>query len=92
MIRTWLSDIRPLYEEQRYRRYYDTLPAFRKKRRTGCDSKRTGHRAQEPGYCWKRYERKYRITEKAAFNLSHSGDYVLCSVDMECNEQTQVGM
>lgn len=34
---------------------------------------------------------KYKITEKAAFNLSHSGDYVLCSIDIDCRAQTQVG-
>ena len=42
MIRTWLSDIRPLYEEQRYRKYYDTLPAFRKEKADRLRSKRTG--------------------------------------------------
>lgn len=91
MIRTWLSDIRPLYEEQRYRRYYDTLPAFRKEKADRLRFQKD--RAQSAG-AWillEKIRKKYRITEKAAFNLSHSGDYVLCSVDMECNEQTQVG-
>ena len=91
MIRTWLSDIRPLYEEQRYRRYYDTLPAFRKEKADRLRFQKD--RAQSAG-AWillEKIRKKYRITEKAAFNLSHSGDYVLCSVDMECNEETQVG-
>ena len=32
MIKTWLLDIRPLYEENRYREYYATLPVFRKEK------------------------------------------------------------
>lgn len=91
MIKTWLLDIRPLYEENRYREYYATLPVFRKEKADRLRFQKD--RAQSAG-AWILLEmirNKYKITEKAAFNLSHSGDYVLCSVDMECDEETQVG-
>lgn len=34
---------------------------------------------------------RYGISSEAAFNLSHSGDYVLCSVDMDENPGTKAG-
>ena len=61
MIRTWLSDIRPLYEEQRYRRYYDTLPAFRKEKADRLRFQKD--RAQSAG-AWillEKIRKKYRI-------------------------------
>lgn len=91
MIRTWISDIRPLYEADKYQTYYEALPAFRKEKADRLQSQ-IG-KAQSAG-AWTLLEtirKEYGIAEEAAFNLSHSGDYVLCSVDMECASKTQVG-
>lgn len=91
MIRTWIADITPLYEEECYRRYYEQLPDFRKEK-AGRMAFQNG-KAQSAG-AWALLQKvrdEYRIKEKAAFNLSHSGDYVLCSVDVTCGEATQVG-
>lgn len=91
MIRTWIACITPLYDEACYREQYNMLPDFRKEK---ADRMRfqTG-KAQSVG-AWillERIRREYGVKEEAAFNLSHSGDYVLCSVDVECKEATQVG-
>lgn len=91
MIRTWIMDIRPLYEAERYRACYEGLPAFRKEKADKHCYQRG--KAQSAG-AWmllEKIRKEYEISEKAAFNLSHSGDYVLCSIDMDCCEKTQVG-
>ena len=91
MIETWIADITPLYNEECYRKYYMQVPNFRKEK---ADRMRFQNgKAQSVG-AWSLLERirkEYGISERAAFNLSHSGDYVLCSVDMDCGEDTQVG-
>ena len=91
MIKTWIADITPLYNEDCYDRYYMQVPGFRKEK---ADKMRfLNGRAQSIG-AWSLLDhirKEYGVSEKAAFNLSHSGDYVLCSVDMDCGEDTQLG-
>lgn len=91
MIETWIADITPLYNEECYRKYYMQVPDFRKEK---ADRMRFQNgKAQSVGawYLLEWIRKEYLISERAAFNLSHSGDYVLCSVDMDCGEDTQVG-
>lgn len=91
MIKTWIADITPLYNEECYDKYYTQLPDFRKEKADRMHI--LNGKAQSVG-AWallQEIRRRYELSEKAAFNLSHSGDYVLCSVDMECGEDTQVG-
>ncbi len=91
MIKTWLTDIRPLYQDERYEICYMSLPAFRKEKADRIRSQKG--KAQSAG-AWmllEKIRKEYGISDEAAFNLSHSGDYVLCSVDMDCHEETMVG-
>ena len=79
MIRTWTASIAPLYEESFYRLCYGQAPAFRREKADRMKGKQV--RAQSIGV-WLLYEwmkREYEIKEDTAYNLSHSGDYVLCS-------------
>lgn len=82
MIRTWAADIRPLFEAARYEEYYRILPDFRKEKADKLRNLRG--KAQSVGV-WSlltMVRRTYGVSEEAVFNLSHSGNYVLCSVDM----------
>lgn len=91
MIRTWIADITPLYDEALYRKYYSRLPDFRKEK---ADRMRFQEGKVQSAGAWsllQRIRKEYGVKEQAAFNLSHSGDYVLCSVDTGCGDQTQVG-
>ncbi|CUX32176.1 4'-phosphopantetheinyl transferase family protein [Clostridium sp. C105KSO13] len=91
MIRTWIADIRPLYEIDKYQTCYETLPIFRKEKADKIQSQRG--KAQSAG-AWAlldRIRKEYGIAEEAAFNLSHSGDYVLCSVALDYVSEPQVG-
>lgn len=80
MIRTWAASIFPLYDEDFYRQCYGQVPSFRREKADRMRGKQV--RAQSIGV-WILYEqmkKAYGIEEDTAYNLSHSGDYVLCSV------------
>ena len=66
MVRAWIADIRPLCEEKCYRKYYEKLPDFRKKKADALRS--VQGKAQSVGYgaCWKRFGRR-----KVCLNLLH---------------------
>lgn len=83
-IYTFIADVRPLYTEENYKRIYEMVPDFRKEKadRLWLEA----DRAQSIG-AWRlwmlaqEYFKKEGIeTEGVEFNLSHSGEYVLCSV------------
>ena len=92
MIRTWVASIVPLYEETYFDLCYSKAPGFRREKADPMRGKQA--RAQSIGV-WTLYERmkkEYGIPEDAAYNFSHSGDYVLCSVYMgQTKEQPRVG-
>lgn len=92
MIVTWAASIVPLYEEAYYDLCYRQAPGFRRKKADPMRGKQA--RAQSIGV-WTLYERmkkEYGIPEDAAYNFSHSGDYVLCSVYIgQTGEQPRVG-
>lgn len=81
MIRTWIADVTGLLEKEKYLQYYEKIPDFRKEKADKIlyqDGK-----ALSVGV-WILYEKMraaYEVSEHAVFNLSHSGNYVLCSLD-----------
>lgn len=92
MIRTWVASIAPLYEESCYNLCYGQAPVFRREKADRMKGKQA--RAQSIGV-WTLYERmkkEYGIPEDAAYNFSHSGDYVLCSVHIgQSAQEPRVG-
>lgn len=83
MIKTWVANIRPLYEEACYQTYYSRAPEFRKEKADKLRNRQA--RVQSIGV-WALYaqmEKEYGFGEDAAFNFSHSGEYVLCSVEVD---------
>ena len=91
MIRTWLADIRALYDEECYQKYFAALPAFRQEKARKLLFQKD--RAQSAG-AWLLLEeirKRYKISDRAVYNLSHSGDYVLCSIDTDAREGVQLG-
>ena len=85
MIRTWVASIVPLYEESFYRLCRGYVPSFRREKADLMKGEQA--RAQSIGV-WILYEqmkKKYGLEGDTAYNLSHSGEYVLCSVSTEQN-------
>lgn len=97
MIVTWLADVSALQEESTYRRYYEQVPTFRKEK---ADKLRMQEdKAQSVG-AWILYEmmkKEYCLQGNEIFNISHSGDYVMCSAacypscERESNKCEQLG-
>lgn len=79
MVRVWIADITPLLEESVYQEYYRKLPAWRKEKADRY--RRARGRAESAGVwsLWSRVKERYALAEETAFNLSHSGKYVLCA-------------
>lgn len=91
MIRTGIADIRFLYEMENYEKYYNRVPEFRRQK---ADRIRNVKKKAQSIGVWVLYEKMrnmWGISQEAVYNLSHSGDYVLCSIDDEENPFTKVG-
>lgn len=91
MIKTWAADITALYEEEIYWKYYREMPLHRREKADGILKKE--NRVQSIGV-WTLYEiarRETGINESAAFNLSHSGQFVLCSIEDSQDKDVKVG-
>lgn len=83
MVRAWIADVSPLYDEKRFSRYYDSLPYFRKEK---ADRLRTQNgKVQSVGawVLWDKIRAEYDLPESSVFNLSHSGTWVLCAAETE---------
>ena len=91
MIRTWVADIRPLLDETCYQEYYEHMPKFRQKKADAL--KLVQGKAQSIGvwYLYEQMKKEYGIQKDAAYNLSHSGEYVLCSVHEGKDPKIRVG-
>ena len=90
MIRTWVADVTPLYNEECYNRYYEGLPSFRKEKADAL--KYLSGKAQSVGVwvLWQKMRNRYGLPEDASFNLSHSGGWVMCAAQTD-GVQSQVG-
>lgn len=77
---TFLADISHLSEEASYRRVYEQVPDFRRKKADRL--RRREDKARSVG-AWRLYmlaSKRHLFSPETPFNLSHSGKYVLCSV------------
>lgn len=80
---TYLADVTPLLEEEYYKKIYNIMPEFRKRK---ADRLRyQADKAQSVGawWLWMLMQEQYHLPEDISFNLSHSGKYVLCSAAPE---------
>ena len=81
MIQTWIGDITPLLNERIYRKYYDSLQKWRKEK---ADKLQNLTKAQSAGVwiVYQKMQEAYGFAEDAVYNLSHSGKYAMCAVDV----------
>ena len=91
MIHTWLADVSALHEETTYRTYYEKVPAFRKEKADRL--RKVEDKALSVG-AWillQMMEEAYHLQRNYVFNLSHSGNCAICSIDTSGNENASVG-
>ena len=91
LLYTSVADIRPLLDETCYQEYYEHMPKFRQKKADAL--KLVQGKAQSIGvwYLYEQMKKEYGIQKDAAYNLSHSGEYVLCSVHEGKDPKIRVG-
>lgn len=91
MIHTWVANAASLTNEKIYRYYYGQVPDFRKEKADRIQA--ASEKALSVGV-WvllERMRQAYGLTKEGVFNLSHSGDYVLCSVASNEKDDVKVG-
>ena len=81
MIQTWMADITPLYEVDNYKKYYDKVPEFRKEKADKIRAMQGKFQSVGAWFLLMQMRKEYGVPEEAVFNLSHSGQYVLCSIE-----------
>ncbi len=91
MIGVWIADITPLYDPDMYDVFYELVPDFRKKKADEISILQ--RKAQSVGvwYLLEQVVKKYKLRKFPIYNLSHSGDFVLCAVDLDEQKNIAVG-
>ena len=91
MIQTWIADVTSLLNTEVYQKHYNTVPEWRQKK---ADKIRFEEDKALSVGAWVLYEKMkktYHLNDDAPFNLSHSGHFVLCSVEDSGNPSAMVG-
>lgn len=91
MIKTYLADIGPLLNQEIYDKYYAAVPDFRQKKADRI--RNVLDKAQSIG-AWtllSMAREENGLSEEAVYNLSHSGKYVLCTVDTSSQREVKAG-
>ena len=83
MVRAWVADVSPLESPECYRKYYEQLPDFRKAKADALKSDLMKAQSAGVWILWEKIREKYGLPGNAAFNLSHSGTYVMCAAEMD---------
>ena len=91
MVRVYIAKITPLLIEENYRAYYRKIPAWRQEKADKLRFKEDKARSVGAWILWEKIKKAGQVPQEAVFNLSHSGDYVLCSIDTDAREGVQLG-
>lgn len=91
MVKTWIAGVDSLKEAKRYEFYYRQAPM---ERREKVDKIQKYEDKRLSLGAWALYDKAmktFHIDEGAVYNLSHSGEYVLCSIDTSGTPDAKVG-
>jgi len=94
MVKGW-ADITPLYDKEIYIKYFERLPRFRKEKAMAQADPLKRVQSVAAWSLWEKLRKKYRLPKETVFNLSHSGEFVMCAVcmggDLAEGKRIQVG-
>lgn len=79
MVRVYIAKITPLLIEKNYGAYYRKIPAWRQEKADKLRFKEDKARSVGAWILWEKIQKAGQVPQEAVFNLSHSGDYVLCA-------------
>lgn len=91
MIQTWIADVSPLYKKEIYLQYYYAVPKWRQEKADRLQ--KHSDKALSVG-AWallQQMEKEYSLHENYIYNISHSGNCVLCSVEDEKGKSSRLG-
>lgn len=91
MIQTWLANATALYDQKKYIQCYQDVPDLRKQK---ADRLRLQQDKALSVGAWtllEKMKRNYNLSNDLIYNLSHSGEYVLCSVEDAHIETRKLG-
>lgn len=95
MVKGWAADITPLYDKEIYIKYFERLPDFRKEKAMSQAVSVKRIQSVAAWSLWEKIRQKYDLPDKAVFNLSHSGGFVMCAAcvgeDSTDEKPVQVG-
>lgn len=83
MVRTWITDITPLLIEETYQKYYENVPLWRQEKAKRFRMAQDRARSIGAWTLWEYVKETEGLGETCVFNLSHSGNYALCSFSDE---------
>lgn len=91
MIRTWMADVSSLLEKQNYFVCYNKVPVFRQAKADKLHSQEDKALSIGVWILFQKMQEEYGLNENVSFNLSHSGECVLCSVEDTGDTTVHVG-
>lgn len=91
MIHTWLADVSDLHEETTYRKYYEQVPAFRQEKADRLRHQEDKALSVGAWILLQEMEKAYHLQGNYVFNLSHSGNCAICSIDISGDEIAELG-
>lgn len=89
MVKVYVAKITPLLIEEKYKAYYRKIPAWRQEKADKFRFVEDKARSVGAWALWDNIREADQVPPDAVFNLSHSGEYVLCAYSD--NEKAQVG-
>ena len=91
IIHTWLAEVSALHEENIYQEYYEKVPDFRKEKADRARMQRDKALSVGAWTLFERMKKEYHLQDPVLYNLSHSGNYVLCTIAIGNDAQNQLG-
>ena len=91
MVKIWIGNITPLLESSEFKIYYNQLPIQRKEKANRQKVPLKKAQSVGAGILWKNMKMQYDLTDESAYNLSHSGDFVMCAAVTSGEMSIQLG-
>lgn len=91
MIQIWIGNVSPLASTERYREYYDKIPRWRQEKAARYTHPEDRMRSVGAWVLREKMREYYDLTEDVSYNLSHSGQYVMCAMSDEDGRGVKVG-
>lgn len=91
MIQTWIADAASLLNKEIYQKHYDLVPKWRQEKADKIRFKEDKALSIGAWTLYEKMKKAYNLKDDAPFNISHSGSYVLCSIEDSGDVSVMVG-